>query len=423
MGPACWALSVAHGPYESLRDGPDISSLRRVDVPGPVERATAARVVVPGRVVVDGLTALAGAGDRLEVAEAVLPLLLDLPGVRAAAVVERAGPDVVVQGSAGYECAAMGPGTRLPLDAGLPVTEAVRTHRLVTRGPGPSWVAAPFRRRGSGGLLLSLDGAPPEDTAPVAALAQALGLALERVRRTEGELADLAVLTAGAAPSVVDAPAAHVVVRTLPLEGAVGGDVLLSVPDGRDGSWLVVADVCGSGLGAALLARSVATAARALAPYSRGPAELLADLERSLRPVVGPGSFVTALVVHLSADGAAVASAGHPPPLLLTAHGAGALDVPPGQPLALETGQAEAYRAVAVELAPDALLLLHTDGLCDREGARGTEPLTLLRDVPLADPATVADRVLAAAQRAGPATDDVALMVVRPGRVGPLPPG
>jgi hypothetical protein len=392
-----------------------------VDAPQPVERATAPPVVVPPRVLLEGLTALVGAIDRLEVAEAALPLLLDLPGVRAAAVVARSGPDVVVQGSAGYECGAMGPGARLPLEAGLPVTEAVRTHRTVTTGPGPSWVAAPFRRRGAGALLLSLTGAPPEDLAPVVALAHAVGQALERVGRTETALADLAVLTAGAGPTVADDPAPHVVLRSLPLDGSVGGDVLLAVPDGRDGRWLVVADVCGNGLAASLVGRSVTTAARALAPYSAGPAELLADLERSLRPVVVPGSFVTALVVHLGADGTTVASAGHPPPLLLSASGATALDVPPGLPLALETGRDDAYEAVPVVLPPDALLLLHTDGLSDREGARDTEPLALLRDVALADPATVADRVLAAAERAGPATDDVALMVVRPGLHGGSP--
>jgi hypothetical protein len=281
----------------------------------------------------------------------------------------------------------------------------------------------PFRRRGAGALLLSLHGAPPEDLAPVVALAHAVGQALERVRRTEGALADLAVLTAGAAPAVVDDPGPHAAVRSVPLEGSVGGDVLLTLPDGRDGSWFIVADVCGSGLAAALVGRSVATAVRALAPYARGPAELLCDLERSLRPVVVPGSFVTALAVHLAAGCAAVASAGHPPPLLLTASGATVLDVPTGLPIGLETGREEAYDAVSLVLPPDALLLLHTDGLGDREDAKGTDPLSLLRGVPLGDPATVAYHVLAAAELAGPAADDVALMVVRVGRVGAFPAG
>ena len=396
-------------------------SLCGVDAHRPVERPSP--VVVPAPVLVEGLTALVGASDRLEVADAVLPLLLDLPGVRAAALVERVGPEVVVQGSAGYECSTMAPGARLPLDAGLPVTEAVRRHRTVVRGTGPSWVAAPFRRRGVGALLLSLHGAPPEELSPVVALAQAAGQALERARRTERSLADLAVLTTGAAQVAVHASGPGVVLRCHPLEGPVGGDVLLSVPDGRDGSWLVVADVCGSGPAAGLVARTVATAVRALAPYAPGPAELLADLERSLRPAALPGSFVTALVVHLGVDGTTAASAGHPPPVLLLPSGARAVDVPPGLPLGLETGPDRAYAAVRVELPPDALLLLHTDGLGDREGARGAELLALLHDVPLGEPATVADLVLAAAERAGPAADDVALMVVRLARVAAFAPG
>ena len=397
-----------------------------MDVPGPVARATAPPVVLPAHVLVEALTALAGATDRLEVAEACLPLLRDLVGVRATAVVERSGSDVVVQGSSGYDCGTMAPGSRLPVDAGLPVTEAVRTSRTVTRGPGPSWVAAPFRRRGAGALLLSLDVAPPEDLGPFEALAHALGDAFERVRRTEGALADLAVLTAGAAPAgeerTTEEPSADVALRSVPLAGDLGGDLLLVLPDGRGGTWLLVADVCGSGLAAALVAQSVATAVRALAPYAAGPGELLHDLERGLLPVLSAESFVTALVVHVGGAGVVAASAGHPAPVLLTASGASSLDLPTGQPLALATGRDEPYAVAALDLPPDALLLLHTDGLGDREGARGTEPLDLLRDVPLGEPAAVADAVLAAAALVGTAADDVALMVVRPGRVGPHRP-
>jgi hypothetical protein len=394
-----------------------------VDAPGPVERAPATPVVVPTRVLVEGLTALAGAGGRLEVAEVVLPLLLDLPGVRAAAVVERAGADVVVQGSAGYACDAMGPGTRLPLDAGLPVTEAVRTPPDRGERTRAAWVgvALPSARGGS---------TPAEPARRSAAgpgsprrLAQAVGSALERVGRTEVALAELAALTAGTTPAVDLDPALDVVVRSVPLEGDVGGDVLLSCrrPATAAGwSWPTSA--------AAVSGRRCwrARSRRRPGRWRRtrpGRRSCSGDLERSLRPVVGQGSFVTRSSSTWPPGGASVASAGHPPPLLLTAGGASALDVPPGQPLALETGRTEAYVAVAVDLPPDALLVLHTDGLGDREGARGTDPLDLLRDVPLGDPATVADAVLAAADRAGAATDDVALMVVRPGPVGAFPGG
>ena len=97
--------------------------------------------------------------------------------------------------------------------------------------------------------------------------------------------------------------------------------------------------------------------------------------------------------------------------------------MPPGLPLGLETGRQDAYAAVELDLPPDALLLLHSDGLGDREGARGSEPLALLAGVPHGEPAAVADAVLAAAARVGAAADDVALMVVRAGRVGARPAG
>ena len=374
-------------------------------------------VVVPDVVLLEGIMAVAAAGTRLGVAEAALPLLLELPGVRAAAVVARAGSDLVVQGCAGYDCASMGPGERLPLDAGLPVTEAVRTDRTVVRGTGPSWVAAPFRRRGAGGLLLSLTGAPPEDVAPVEVLARAVGDALLRVQDTELALADLARLTASTAsgPQVDPAldPALAVVARSLPLDGVAGGDVLLALPDARGGSWLVAADVCGSGPTAAVVARSVATAVRALAPYCAGPAALLAELERSLRPDVAPGSFVTALVVHLGRHGTAVSSAGHPPPLLLRSSGAEVLAISSGPPLALETHSGEPREQVPVELPAGGLLLLHTDGLVDRQGARGADPLALLPAGAPDDATTVVEAVLAAAERAGAAADDAAVMVAR----------
>ena len=404
------------GPVGPLRNGPEVPSLRGVDSRGVVGRPTLPAVVVPTSVLLDGLTALAAAGTRLDVAHAALPPLLALPGVRAGAVVARTGAEVVVQGSAGYECGTMAPGQRLPLDSGLPVTEAVRTDRTVVRGAGPSWVAAPFRRRGAGALVVSLNAPPPDDVAPVEVLARAVGAALERTHETERALADLAGLSAGsvARPDVDPAldPALAVAARTLPRDGVAGGDVLLALPDGRTGSWLVVADVCGSGPAAAGLARSVATAVRALAPHCTGPAGLLGELERSLRPAVGPGSFVTAVVVHLQGRSARIASAGHPAPLLLDPSGASALEVPAGPPLALETGGDDVPRQVAVELPAGALLLLHTDGLVDRDGARCTDPLTLLPGAP-ADPQTVLEQVLAAAEGAGAASDDAAVMVAR----------
>ncbi len=367
----------------------------------------------------DVLAALAGADTAGGVAAAGLPLLLDQPGVRACAVLVRDAGHAVVLASAGYDCGAMAAGMTLPLDAGLPVTEAISTNRLVVRGTGPSWVGVPFGRRRTGALLLSLTGAPPAavgDLARLQRLARALGDALERAGRQERAVVDLADVTRRLAPMALSGVGLDVAVRCLPVDGAVGGDVALCLPDSHGGHWLFVADVCGAGLLGALTAHGVVAAVAAVAPYADGPEQLLAAVERAVRSDVGAGSFVTAIAAHLAENRLRVASAGHPPPLLLTATGAVALAVEPGEPLALEIGAGGERPASTYDLAADAVLLLHTDGLTDRctsAGTRVVEPCGLMADGCHGSLEQVADRVLAAAQSVGDAGDDVSLLLVR----------
>jgi len=367
----------------------------------------------------DILAALAGADAASSVAAAGLPLLLDQPGVRACAVLVRTASDAVVLASAGYDCGIMAAGMTLPLDAGLPVTEAISTSRLVVRGTGPSWVAVPFGRRRTGALLLSLTSAPPgaaDDLARLHRLARALGDALDRAGRQERAVVELADVALRLAPTVPAGTGLDVAVRCLPIEGVVGGDVALCLPDPRGGHWLFVADVCGAGLLGALTARSVATAAVAVAPFVDGPEQLLAAVERAVRPDVGAGSFVTAVAAHLTGGRLRVASAGHPPPLLLTSTAAATLSLDPGEPLALEIGAGVARRTTTYDLPVDAVLLLHTDGLTERCTDAGTRVVEALELVPAGCDGSldaVADRVLAAAQTAGEAGDDVSLLLVR----------
>lgn len=364
--------------------------------------------------VVDALARLAAAPSRADACEAVLPLLLELPGVRASAAVVRDGDRAVVVGSSGYGCGPMSAGAELPLDAGLPVTEAVRTGRTVVQGAGPSWVAVPFAGR-TGALLLSLTTAPPWSPVELVRLqrvARALGDVLPRAAAQERAAADLAVVAGRLGAPV---PAAGVTVRVLPHGGEVGGDVALCLPDGRGGRWLVVADVCGSGLPAAVVARSVQAAVTAVAPHVEGPDALLAAVDRALRG--SAGAFVTAAVVHETGGRAQVASAGHPAPLLLTPAGPRAVEVEPGLPLALEGGPAGAWPVGELRSAPGEVLLLHTDGLTDRRTAAGpvcVDVASLVAGARLDDLEALADHALAAAQDAGAQGDDVTLLLARP---------
>jgi hypothetical protein len=378
-------------------------------------------VSFPDAALLDGLTALAGAGSRLEVAESLCAVLLGLDGVRAAALTQRDGRDARVVGSAGYGCDVMAAGARLPLDSGLPVAEAIQTGRLVRQGTGPGWCAVPFgpRTTGSGALLLSLSTAPPADPADLARLqrlADAAGLALARAQRAERVAADLATVVAGLSPpGALDTP--MLAIRQTARGGILGGDVALGLADGAGGRWLVVADVCGSGLPAATGAAAVRTAVHGLAPAASGPAHLLELLDAALRPESPEGGFVTAVAVHIAGGVLRAASAGHPAPVLVTGPALQPLPIEPGPPLALETADGRAQPAELRSAVPaGAMVVLYSDGLTDRRGGHGAEldVADLLAGAGAAgSPGELADALVAAADAAGRVEDDTTVLVSR----------
>jgi hypothetical protein len=399
-----------------------VAGAARTGPSAEVAAGAAPTLALPEPLLVDAVAALAAARTELDVAGACLPLLVERPGVRATAVVQRRGRTAVVLGSSGYPCGSMAVGAELPLDASLPVTEAVRTGRTVVQGTGPSWVALPLGSglQTAGALLLSLTGAPPgpNDLARLQRLARVLGDALRRAAGQDRDAATLAAVTAGLSSTPVVTAALDTAVRSVPAAGEAGGDVLACLPAHDGGAWLVAADVCGSGMSAALVAAGVRTALRSCAATSSNPSRLLSAVEDAVAPDVGAGSFVTAVAVQVSADGrsARVASAGHPPPLLVHGGRAVAVAVEPGPPLALEGRVLPDLSEATTALPPGAALLLHTDGLVERRTADG---IRLLDAQSLAagladDLEQAADAVLAAAAAVGAAHDDVSLLLARP---------
>ena len=96
----------------------------------------------------------------------------------------------------------------------------------------------------------------------------------------------------------------------------VGGDFFQILPSGDGGLLVVVGDVAGKGLHAAMLVSVVVGAIRGVAGYTQDPAELLANLNERL---IGRthGSFSTALAAGIAADGSVtIANAGHLSPYL-----------------------------------------------------------------------------------------------------------
>lgn len=148
----------------------------------------------------------------------------------------------------------------------------------------------------------------------------------------------------------------------------VGGDFFQLIPaEGEhEGSTLVLmGDVSGKGLKAALVVALIVGAVRALAETTSSPAEILAGINRRVCGRL-QGGFVTCLVMRLDPDGTCViANAGHPPPFLNDRE----MGMPGALPLGLITGIL--YHELRFEIRIEDRLSLYTDGLLEARRQNG----------------------------------------------------
>jgi len=148
----------------------------------------------------------------------------------------------------------------------------------------------------------------------------------------------------------------------------VGGDFFQIVPAERDraGSTLVIlGDVSGKGLKAAMSVALIVGAIRTLAENTSSPAEILAGVNRRVCGRL-QGGFVTCLVLRLDPDGTCIAAnAGHPPPFLNSHE----MDMPGALPLGLIS--AIAYDELRFRLQPQDHMTLYTDGLLEARDPSG----------------------------------------------------
>jgi PAS domain S-box-containing protein len=215
----------------------------------------------------------------------------------------------------------------------------------------------------------------------------------------------------------------------------VGGDWfdVIELPGHRTA--LVVGDVMGRGLRAAVAMGELRTAVRTLALLDLEPAEVLSALDEIARGLGTPGGVQQATraarrpreadlsEVYLATCVYAVydsvtrrcvfANAGHLPPVLVEpGESALMLDVPPGMPLGVG---GEPFEEVEVELPEGALLALYTDGLVESrdhpldEGLQAFVSALADANLPLED---VCDHVLNTLDTHH-GEDDIALLMAR----------
>ncbi|MGV9786461.1 SpoIIE family protein phosphatase [Streptomyces sp. NPDC003435] len=238
-------------------------------------------------------------------------------------------------------------------------------------------------------------------------------------------------------PGDPEASGLDIACRYLPGNAAteVGGDWfdVIELPGHRTA--LVVGDVMGRGLRAAVAMGELRTAVRTLALLDLEPAEVLSALDEIARGLGTPGGVQQATraarqprdadlcEVYLATCVYAVydsvtrrctfANAGHLPPVLVEpGESALMLDVPPGMPLGVG---GEPFEEVEVELPEGALLALYTDGLVESRDHPLDEGLQAFVQA-LTDPSRpledVCDHVLNSLDtRHG--EDDIALLMAR----------
>jgi hypothetical protein len=128
---------------------------------------------------------------------------------------------------------------------------------------------------------------------------------------------------------------------------------------------IVLGDVSGKGLKAAMAVSFIVGALRALVEEHSSPADLMTQLNRRLTGRL-QGGFATCLALGIASDGrCTLASAGHPAPLLNGRE----LDLPGALPLGIAPDAD--YASIDFALAPGDHLALYTDGLLEARSPSG----------------------------------------------------
>ncbi len=260
----------------------------------------------------------------------------------------------------------------------------------------------------------------PEEVRVTQLAADRMAVAIEHARLYEREHTIAETLQRSLLPNIVPSvPGLTVAARYLPAsaESQVGGDWydVLELPTG--GLALSIGDVSGHGIQAAALMGQLRNALRLAALRGEDAGSAMASVDRLLqsqRP--REDSIATAVFARLNGDGHTLelASAGHPPPLIVRPDGSvGYIDPPRSVPLGVP---ATTERLTgSCEVAPGSLVVLYTDGLVERRGvpiSEGLERLASAAATASHDPEAACDHLVRAMLGGEGPADDVALLAV-----------
>src|SRR5271163_1640385 len=196
--------------------------------------------------------------------------------------------------------------------------------------------------------------------------------------------------------------------------GDVAGDWFDFIDLGHERYGIVLADVSGKGMSAALLMSATRAILRSLAPLYSSPAQTLEHLNRIITEDLPTGKFITMVygVLDASSRTITLASAGHLRPLLIN-HECSFLELDTGLPLGLGVSS---YPQRTIMLAPDTRLLLYTDGITEAMDRKEEEygPARLIKH--FQQPGACVDGLIADVRRfsaGSDLTDDATAVLIR----------
>jgi phosphoserine phosphatase RsbU/P len=272
----------------------------------------------------------------------------------------------------------------------------------------------------------SLSGRPfgQQDVELLQLAADRAALAVQSLMSQDDALAAVALQRSLLPTALPAVPGLGLAARYVAGSGAVGGDWydVFVLPDGKLG--VVVGDVAGSGLEAAVIMGRMRSALRAYVLETPDPATALRMMDRKIQ-YFEPNAMATVLYgLYTPGTGDfTVSSAGHLPPVLAVPGGqAGLLPLRPDPPIG--TADDPQRRSATVFIPPGALLCCFTDGLVERRGQildQGMDTLAttlgkLIAAGPGTSTASVAEDACAEIMRAlvgnTPAQDDIAVLVL-----------
>jgi GAF domain-containing protein/anti-sigma regulatory factor (Ser/Thr protein kinase) len=259
-----------------------------------------------------------------------------------------------------------------------------------------------------------------DDVALLELAAERLAIALDHSRLYEREHAVAATLQRSLLPAEIpEVAGTEIATRYIPAiaEVEVGGDWYDVIPLAAGRLGLAMGDVVSRGVRAASVMGQLRNALRAYALDGHPPALVVERLHGMLRTLE---RREMATLVYMVLDPIALsftmASAGHPPPLVLS---------PEGQVSLIEEGRGPPLGAVADAIyteasgvvSPGATVLLYTDGLVERRDMwldEGMERLVVESEAAAGDaPDELLERLLGALVPKGGARDDVAALAVQ----------